>query len=112
MKLYILPLVALLMLAGCDASPNSPRNQVYVHYEVEAEGCIVKYINNPKGMDFFIAKCPAESETITTKRAKSSPQATVTTSTDLRKQLAEVEAKEKALAKLSDEEKALLGIKK
>lgn len=107
---YVL-LIGVALLAGCSNDPNSPRNQTYVQYEVEAEGCVVKYINNPKGMDFFIAKCPAESETITTKRAKSSPQATVTTSTDLRKQLAEVEAKEKALSKLSDEEKKLLGVK-
>lgn len=107
---YIL-LIGVSLLAGCSNDPNSPRNQVYSNYEIEAEGCIVKYINNPKGMDFFIAKCPAESETITTKRAKRAPEATVITSTDLRKQLSEVEAKEKALAKLSDEEKKLLGVK-
>jgi len=108
---HILLIGVVALLAGCSNDPNSSRNQVYVNYEIEAEGCIVKYINNPKGMDFFIAKCPAESETITTKRAKRSPEATVTTSTDLRKQLVEVEAKEKALAKLSDEEKKLLGVK-
>jgi hypothetical protein len=33
------------------------------------------------------------------------------TSDDLRKQLAEVEAKEKALSKLTEEEKKLLGVK-
>jgi hypothetical protein len=95
-------------LTGCIKEDNrEPVSQ----YQVEAEGCIVKYIDNPKGYNFFIAKCPAESETITHQRPKRGPEATVVTSVELRKQLAEVEAKERALAKLSDDEKKLLGVK-
>lgn len=107
---YILLLAAIVfLLSGC----NDNRDPV-TQYQVEAEGCIVKYIDNPKGYNFFIAKCPAESETITYPRPSgksSQPTATVVTSEDLRAKLKEVEAKEKALAKLSDEEKKLLGVK-
>ena len=94
-------------LSGCKEENSDPVSR----YQVEADGCIVKYIDNPKGYNFFIAKCPAASETITHQRPKHGPEATVMTSVELRKQLAEVEAKERALAKLSDEEKKLLGVK-
>lgn len=95
-------------LSGCKEDNN---REPFTQYQVETEGCMVKYIENPRGHNFFIAKCPAASETITHQRPKSSPQATVVTSVDLRKQLAEVEAKERALSKLSDDEKKLLGVK-
>lgn len=99
------------LLTGCNE--NRDRTTGIAEYEVQAEGCTVKYIDNPKGYNFFIAKCPAASETTTYLRpqGKSSvPTATVMTSESLRKQLAEVEAKEKALLKLTDEEKKLLGV--
>ena len=104
---YLLAAIVVL-LSGCKQVGNG---EPFVQYQVEAEGCIVKYIDNPKGYNFFIAKCPAESESVTHQRPKHGPEATVVTSVDLRKQLAEIEAKEKALAKLSDEEKKLLGVK-
>ena len=99
-------------LAGCNE--NRDRTVGIADYEIKAEDCVVKYIDNPKGHNFFIAKCPAASETISwqQQQGKSSyTTATVVTSERLRTQLAEVEAKEKALAKLSIQEKVLLGIK-
>lgn len=97
-------------LAGCS-DPQQRNREPTVQYEVEAEGCIVKYIDNPKGYNFFIAKCPAASEVTTHSRGKSGAGVTVVTSDGLRKQLAELEAKEKALAKLSVEDRKALGIK-
>jgi hypothetical protein len=97
-------------IAGCSDQQQRNREPV-VQYEVEAEGCVVKYIDNPKGYNFFIAKCPAASEVTTHSRGKSGPGVTVVTSENLRKQLAEVEAKERALAKLSADERKLLGLK-
>ena len=100
-------------LSGCKEE-NRDRNVGTADYELQAEGCTVKHIDNPKGYNFFIAKCPAESETISWQQQSgktSYTTATVVTSEDLRAKLKEVEAKEKALAKLSDEEKKLLGVK-
>ena len=88
-------------LAGC--SDQQPRNrEPVVQYEVEAEGCVVKYIDNPKGYNFFIAKCPSSSEVITHQRASgktTTTEVTVVTSDNLRKQLAEVEASKTAIEK-------------
>ena len=112
MKYILLFAAVLFLLSGCNESRD--RTTGFAEYEVQAEGCTVKYIDNPKGYNFFIAKCPAASETTTYLRpqGKSSvPTATVMTSETLRTQLAEVEAKEKALAKLTIQEKVLLGIK-
>lgn len=104
-------LIGMFLLAGCrDENPGN----AFVKYEIEAEGCLVKYIDNPRGYNFFIAKCPADSQVITHQRpsGKSSvTDATVITKENLRKQLEIVEAKEKALSKLSNEEKELLGVK-
>ena len=99
-------------LAGCNE--NRDRTVGIPEYEIKVDGCVVKYVDNPRGHNFFIAKCPAESETTTFQRPSgktSYPTATVATSENLRKQLVEVEAKERALAKLSDDEKKLLGVK-
>lgn len=104
-------LIGLALLAGCRDGNN---NDAFVKYEVEAEGCLVKYIDNPKGYNFFIAKCPAESQVITHQRASgksTTTEVTVMTKENLRRQLEIVEAKEKALAKLSNEEKEMLGVK-
>lgn len=113
MKRILLLSAVLVMLAGCKED-NRDRNVGVADYEIQAEGCTVKYIDNPKGYNFFIAKCPAESETVTYRRQSGKTQyttATVVTSESLRKQLSEVEAKEAALAKLSPEDKKALGIK-
>lgn len=105
-----LVLFAILFLAGCRDDNSS----AFVKYEVEAEGCLVKYVDNPRGYNFFIAKCPAESQVITHQRASgksTTTEVTVMTKENLRRQLEIVEAKEKALSKLSSEEKELLGVK-
>jgi hypothetical protein len=112
MKYILLAISVMLLLSGCNE--NRDRTTGVADYEIKAEDCVVKYIDNPKGYNFFIAKCPAESETTTYQRPQgkgSVPTATVVTSESLRTQLAEVEAKERALAKLTDEEKKLLGVK-
>lgn len=113
MKYVLLLAAVVFLLQGCGQGEPRDRTIGLVQYEIKAEGCNVKYIDNPKGPNFFIAKCPAESETTTYQRQSgktTTTDATVVTSESLRRQLAEVEAKEKALAKLSDEEKKLLGV--
>jgi len=112
MKYILLFSSVLFLLSGCNE--NRDRTVGIADYEIKAEDCVVKYIDNPKGHNFFIAKCPAASETISwqQQQGKSSyTTATVVTSESLRIKLAEVEAKEKALSKLTDEEKKLLGVK-
>jgi hypothetical protein len=112
MKYILLAISVMLLLSGCNE--NRDRTIGIADYEIKAEDCVVKYIDNPKGYNFFIAKCPAASETTTYQRPQgkgSVPTAAVVTSESLRTQLAEVEAKERALAKLTDEEKKLLGVK-
>lgn len=115
MKYILLLCAVVFLLSGCNE--NRDRNIGVADYEIQAEGCTVKYIDNPKGYNFFIAKCPAQSETTTYQRpsGKSNyPTATIATTEqvkNLRDQLEIAEAKEKALNKLSDVEKRLLGIK-
>ena len=111
----LLILLPMLMLAGCGPESNVPRN-AYVKYEIEADGCNVKAIENPRGANFFIAKCPAESVTTThvQQNGKSSTTIPVVTTKeveDLEKKLADVKAKQAALSKLSPEDKKALGIK-
>lgn len=99
------------LLTGCNE--NRDRTVGNVEYEIKADGCTVKAIDNPKGPNFFIAKCPAASETTTYQHQQGKttrPLATVVTSEDLRKQLEVTEAKERAMAKLTAEEKKLLGV--
>jgi hypothetical protein len=112
MKYVLLLAAVVFLLSGCKEE-NRDRTVGLIEYEIKADGCTIKAIDNPKGPNFFIAKCPAESETVTYpyRQGKvTTPLATVVTSEDLRTKLKEVEAKEKALAKLSDEEKKLLGV--
>ena len=116
MKYILLFAAVVFLLSGCKEG-NRDRNVGVADYELQAEGCTVKHIDNPKGYNFFIAKCPAESETISWQQQSgktSYTTAAVMTSEqvkNLRGQLEIAEAKEKALAKLSDEEKKLLGVK-
>lgn len=113
MKYIFLLAAVVFLLSGCKED-NRDRNVGVANYELTAEGCTVKHIDNPKGYNFFIAKCPAASETISWQQHSgktSHTTANVVTSEDLRAKLAEVEAKEKALSKLTDEEKKLLGVK-
>jgi len=99
------------LLTGCNE--NRDRTVGNVEYEIKADGCTVKAIDNPKGPNFFIAKCPAASETTTYQHQQGKvthPLATVATTDNLRKQLEIAEAKERALSKLTDDEKKLLGV--
>ena len=102
-------------LAGCNE--NRDRTIGNVEYEIKADGCTVKAIDNPKGPNFFIAKCPAASETTTYQhqQGKSShPLATVTTgpsASEISWQLEVAQARARALDKLSDLDKRMLGIK-
>ena len=40
-------------------------DKAYVKYSTEIDDCIVKYVHNPHGSNFYIAKCPSRSDTIT-----------------------------------------------
>ena len=112
----ILAIVGMLMLAGCNENGNRDPNIGYVKYEVAVDGCQVKYVDNPKGSNFFIAKCPGDSSTVTHIQQNGKSQTTIPVVTtqevdDLKKKLADAEAKQAALNKLSPEDKKALGIK-
>lgn len=105
----LLILSSLVLLSACNSD-----KPLHVQDSFEIEGCVVKSVYNPRGYDFFIAHCRADSEIITGRRTNgksSAPIPTIMTSDALRAQLADVEAKEKALSKLSPEDKQALGIK-
>ena len=110
----ILPLVVIPMLISCKE--NDPSRQPNVRNTFQADGCEVKYIDPPGLPNFYIARC---GNTTTTTWQQSNGKSTTTyaavtvdvSADDLRKRLAEVEARDKALAKLSAEDKKALGIK-
>jgi hypothetical protein len=112
----ILLAVSVLALTACSPDGNYASKVAYVKYEIEADGCNVKAIENPRGANFFIAKCPAVSTTVThvQQNGKSSttiPVVTMQEVTELEKKLADAKAKQSALDKLSTEDKKALGIK-
>lgn len=108
MQNKLIPLcVFSLALIGC--SPSETPRVASVRYAIDVDGCTVKYIDNPHGNNFYIAKCPAESETVSLFRGKGGAVGSIST-TELRQQLMDAEAKEKALSKLTPQEKQLLGI--
>jgi hypothetical protein len=114
MKVLLIACAAL-ALTACGNDNQGPR-VAYVKYEVAADGCDIKYIDNPKGSNFFIAKCPAASTTVTHIQQNGKSQTTIPVVTtqeveDLEKKLADVKAKQAALSKLSPEDKKALGIK-
>ena len=114
MKLVLL-FAGVLLLAGCKEDGRDT-SIGYVKYDIAVDGCQVKYVDNPKGANFFIAKCPGESVTTTHIQQNGKTQTTIpVVSTqevdDLKKRLAEAEAKQAALNKLTPEDKKLLGIK-
>lgn len=114
MKLVLL-FAGVLLLAGCRVEDRDP-NIGYVKYEVTVDGCQVKFVDNPRGSNFFIAKCPGESVTTTHIQQNGKSQTTIPVVTtqevdDLKKRLADAEAKQTALSKLSPEDKKALGIK-
>ena len=57
---YLIALSLIGLLTGCDGD-----GRAYIKYSTEVEDCIVKYVYNPNGANFFIAKCPSKSTTIT-----------------------------------------------
>lgn len=57
---YSLFLISLLALSGCDSDKPA-----YVKYSIDVDDCVVKYVYNPSGSNFFIAKCPQQSVTTT-----------------------------------------------
>lgn len=104
---------AVLLLTACNE--QSPSRLPEVRKTFEVEGCQVKYIDPPGTPNFYIARC---GNTTTTTWQQQNGKSTTTygainveSSDDLRKRLAEVEAREKALSKLTDEEKKALGVK-
>lgn len=112
--LSVLALVTL-MTSGCSPSdPNAPKPTPKIIATVEVDGCEVKYIDNPQYPNFYIARC---GNTVTNTWQRRSGKTTITEASinvnseeELRRRLAEVEARNKALKKLSDEDKKLLGV--
>lgn len=103
-------------LSGCNETSNRDPNVGYVKYEIAVDGCNVKYVDNPRGANFFVAKCPAESTTVTHQQQNGKSTTTIPVVTtkeveDLEKKLADAKAKQSALDKLSPEDKKALGIK-
>ena len=81
----------------------------------DVEDCEVKYINPPNYPNFYIARCG--NTTTTTWQQKTGKSTTtygainVESADELRQRLTEVEARDRALAKLSPEDRKVLGIK-
>ncbi len=109
----LLFLVLTLLLAACDEH-GSTRAPI-TRNEFEVDGCQVKYMDPPNLPNFYIARCDGTSTMTWQERSGKSTitRATVNVDSadDLRKRLSEVEARDKALAKLTPEEQKALGIK-
>lgn len=108
-KLALLLSVAL--LSACNEQPDT----IYVKDNFEVDGCSVKYVNHPRLPNFYIARC---GETTTESHQYSSGKARYTTANivvestvELRKRLEKEESRDKALLKLTEDEKTLLGVK-
>jgi hypothetical protein len=109
----IIFLVLPLMLAACK--DDGPRREPNVRNTFEVDGCQVKYIDPPNLPNFYIARC---GNTTTNTWQQSTGKTTTTyatvnvdTTDELRKRLADSEARDRAMAKLSAEDKKALGIK-
>lgn len=111
MKNLILALCAVFVLAACQDQPDA----IYVKDNFEVDGCTVKYVNHPRLPNFYIARCGTTTtyshEYSVGKSRAMTANVVAESSDELRKRLASVEAREKAMSKLSDEEKAVLGVK-
>jgi hypothetical protein len=113
---YLALIFMALTLTGCgDSDPNAPKPMLAVKKVHQIDGCEVKYVDNPYGPNFYIARC-GETVTNTWQRQSGKTQVTeatinVNSEAELRKRLAEIEARNKALAKLSDAEQKALGLK-
>jgi len=112
---YVLIGAVALMLVGCsDPDPNAPKPQPFVKRTFEIDGCEVKYVDHPNLPNFYIARC---GNTVTNTWQQRSGKTTTTRASinvdsadELRKQLEVIETRNKALAKLSAEEKKALGL--
>ena len=110
---YVILILAV-FLTACNDS-NTPTREPTVRKIMDVEGCQVKYIDPPNSPNFYIARCG--STTTTTWQQQNGKSTTtygainVESESDLRNRLAEVEARDKALAKLSPEDKKALGLK-
>lgn len=106
-------LIATLMLTACNEGANA-RDPI-VRNTFEVDGCQVKYIDPPNLPNFYIARCGNTSTTTWKHQAGKSSTTyaaiNVESTDDLRKRLSEAEARDKAMAKLSPEDKQALGIK-
>ncbi len=112
MRKLILLAIAV-MLTACNDGANA-RDPI-IRNTFEVDGCQVKYIDPPNLPNFYIARCGNTSTTTWKHQAGKSSTTyssiTVESTDDLRKRLAESEARDKAMAKLSPEDKQALGIK-
>jgi uncharacterized lipoprotein YehR (DUF1307 family) len=113
-RFLIVMIVSLSLLACGDPDPNAPKPVPTVKKTLTVDGCEVKYVDNPYGPNFYIARC---GDTVTNTWQRQSGKSSITEATvnvnseaELRKRLAEIEAKNKALAKLSADEKKALGL--
>lgn len=103
-------LLSVVLLSACDPLPAP-----YVKQSFDVDGCSVKYIKHSTLPNFYIARC---GETTTESHQYSSGKAHYTTAnivvestSELRKRLEKEEARDKALLKLTEDEKTLLGVK-
>ena len=107
----ILFVISVLLFSGCDKIGST-----HIRKTIEIDGCTVKYVYNVDGPDFYIARC---GDTTTTTWQEQSGKQTITRATinvndaeSLRNRLSEIEARDKALAKLTAEERKILGVEK
>lgn len=112
---YLLLIITLALTACVDSDPNAPKPQPVVKRTFDVDGCEVKYIEHPHLPNFYIARC---GKTVTETWQRQSGKSRITEATinvdseeELRNRLAELETRKKALNKLSDEEKKVLGVK-
>lgn len=112
---FLTIMIASMSLVACgDPDPNAPKPMLAIKRVHQIDGCEVKWVDNPYGANFYIARC-GETVTNTWQRQSGKTQITeatinVNSEAELRKRLAEIEARNKALSKLSAEEKKALGL--
>jgi hypothetical protein len=112
---YFLLVLALMLSACSESDPNAPQRQPVIKKTFDVDGCEVKYVEHPYLPNFYIARC---GNTVTETWQRRAGKATYTEATvnvnseeELRNRLTELETRKKALNKLSDEEKKVLGVK-
>jgi hypothetical protein len=123
MKYILLLTSVVFLLSGCGGRTTEQAQAMLTNPDINFvgvyEGCEVKFIDRGfHDRSFYIAKC-GDTATLTNnyteKQGKSTVNRRSTVITQeiekLQKEKSIVETKEKALSKLSDEEKKLLGVK-